>query len=59
MFNPHFEKGYQMVQTIVNKHKDELNWATFDYVTVELVASNGDIIEQLVPKLVLDFKRYY
>ena len=57
MFNPQIEKVTRMVQHISDKHVGEINTLTLHYVVTEYVdARTGDLIEQLTPVMLIDFK---
>lgn len=56
MFNPHFEKAYQMVQNLTSKHVGELSACKLDWQVLELIHPSGEIIQQPVPMLLMDFK---
>lgn len=56
MYNPHFQKQIAMVQNITNRHVGEINELTLDWVVLELFDKNGELFQQPVPKLYIDFK---
>lgn len=58
MFNPHFDRVTNMCTTIANKHIGEINYLKLDWQIVEYFDSRypGEIIQQLVPVLDIDFK---
>lgn len=52
-YNPHFEKGYQALQAIINQHKDSLEYVQLD--AGELVDEDGDVY-QVYPRIRISFK---
>lgn len=52
-YNPHFERGYQALQAIINQHKDSLEFVQLD--AGELVDDNGDAY-QAYPRIRISFK---
>ena len=56
MYNPQFDKQIAMVNTITNRHKGEIDYLLLDWVILELYDKNGEIFQQPVPKLTIDFK---
>ena len=56
MYNPLFTKQIAMVRDITNKHAGEIDYLLLDWVVLELYDKRGDIFQQPVPKLVIDFK---
>jgi hypothetical protein len=56
MYNPHFDKQIKMCQDITNKHVGEIEHLVLDWIILEMFDKNGEIFQQPVPKLVIDFK---
>lgn len=52
-YNPHFEKGYQALQAIINQHGDSLEFIQFD--AGELVDEDG-VVYQVYPRIRISFK---
>lgn len=56
MYNPQFNKQIAMVRDITNKHAGEIDYLKLDWVVLELYDKRGEMIQQPVPNLVIDFK---
>lgn len=56
MYNPHFNKQIAMVRDITSKHIGEIDYLLLDWIVLELYDKHGDIFQQPVPKLIIDFK---
>jgi len=56
MFNPHFDRQIAMVNNFATKHIGELDYLVLDWYVLELFDKHGEVIQQPVPKLVMDFK---
>lgn len=52
MYNPHLDRAYDMFESVMDKHKDELMTLTLDFE--EMLCSNGDV--QIVPFVRAEFK---
>jgi hypothetical protein len=59
MLNPKvFDRAFNMVQTMVNKHEGDLRSVDFDWKVLELYDARypDSLIQQPVPWLRMDFK---
>ena len=56
MYNPHFLKQIQMCKDITSKHVGEIDHLELEWVVLEMYDRNGEMFQQPVPKLVINFK---
>lgn len=56
MWNPKIEQGYQMLKHILDKHCGEMYDMNFGYHVIELMDNSGNLVQQIVPDLTINFK---